>query len=93
MQEMQETQVRSLGQEDPLEEEIITHCSVLTWESHGQKNLMGYSPWSQKELDMTEHLSSRTRMHTHTQTHTHTNTLMPKPARSTTQVRYVFNHL
>ena len=28
---MQETQVRSLGQEDPQEKEIATHCSVLTW--------------------------------------------------------------
>ena len=29
---MQETQVRSLGQEDPLEEEIATHSSILAWE-------------------------------------------------------------
>ena len=28
---MQETQVRSLGQEDPLEEEMATHSSVLAW--------------------------------------------------------------
>ena len=28
---MQETQVRSLGQEDPLEEETATHSSVLAW--------------------------------------------------------------
>ena len=28
---MQETQVRSLGQEDPLEEEMATHCSILAW--------------------------------------------------------------
>ena len=28
---MQETQVRSLGQEDPLEEEMVTHSSTLTW--------------------------------------------------------------
>ena len=26
-----ETWVRSLGQEDPLEKEMATHCSVLTW--------------------------------------------------------------
>ena len=75
--------VCSLGQKDPLEKEITTHCNVLAWKSHGQKSLAGYSPWSQKEPDKTEHLSS----------HTHTHTLMPKPARSTTQVRYVFNHL
>ena len=32
MKETQETQVRSLGQEDPLEEEMATHSSILTWE-------------------------------------------------------------
>ena len=31
MQETQETRVRSLGQEDPLEEEIATHTSILAW--------------------------------------------------------------
>ena len=31
MQEMQETWVRSLGQEDPLEEEMATHSTVLAW--------------------------------------------------------------
>ena len=29
MQEMQETRVRSLVQEDPLEEGVATHCSIL----------------------------------------------------------------
>ena len=29
---MQETQVRSLGQEDPLEKEIVTHSNILAWE-------------------------------------------------------------
>ena len=28
---MQETGVRSLGQEDPLEKEMATHSSVLDW--------------------------------------------------------------
>ena len=28
---MQDTQVRSLGQEDPLEEEMATHSSILAW--------------------------------------------------------------
>ena len=28
---MQETQVRALGQEDPLEEEMATHSSTLAW--------------------------------------------------------------
>ena len=29
---IQEVQVRFLGQEDPLEEETATHCSILVWE-------------------------------------------------------------
>ena len=29
---MQEMRVRSLGQEDPLEEEMATHSSILAWE-------------------------------------------------------------
>ena len=29
---MQELQVLSLGQEDPLEEEMATHSSILAWE-------------------------------------------------------------
>ena len=29
---MQETWVRSLGQEDPLEKEMATHTSILAWE-------------------------------------------------------------
>ena len=31
MQEPQETQVRSLGWEEPLEEEMATHSSILAW--------------------------------------------------------------
>ena len=31
IQELQETQVPSLGQEDPLEEEMATHSSILAW--------------------------------------------------------------
>ena len=31
MQEKQEMRVQSLGQEDPLEEEMATHSSVLAW--------------------------------------------------------------
>ena len=31
MQERQEAQVSSLGGEDPLEEEMATHCSILAW--------------------------------------------------------------
>ena len=31
MQEMQETRVQSLCQEDPLEEEMATHSSIISW--------------------------------------------------------------
>ena len=47
MPEMQETQVQSLGWEDPLEK-------GMPGESHGQRSLAGYSPWGRKELDTTE---------------------------------------
>ena len=31
MQESQERQVQSLGREDPLEEDMVTHSSILAW--------------------------------------------------------------
>ena len=31
VQEMQEARVRSLGREDPLEEEIAAHSNILAW--------------------------------------------------------------
>ena len=44
---MQETWVRSLGWEDPLEKGKATPSSILAWRN----------PWGHKELDMTERLS------------------------------------
>ena len=41
----QETWVQSLGQEDPPEKEIATHSSILAWETHGQRSLVGYGSW------------------------------------------------
>ena len=32
MQETQETQLQFLGREDPLEEKMATHSSILAWE-------------------------------------------------------------
>ena len=52
-----EIQIRSLGWEDPLLKEMATHLPFpvfLTGKSQGQRNLVGYSPWGHKELDMTE---------------------------------------
>ena len=46
--------VQSLGREDPLEEGLATHSSVLPGESHGQRSLVVYCPWVCTELDMTE---------------------------------------
>ena len=42
---MQETWVRSLGQEDPLEEEVEPTPVFLLGKSHGQMSLVGHSPW------------------------------------------------
>ena len=50
---MQETRVQSLGQEDPLEKEMATHSSILLGRFHGQRSLVGYSPWGYKESIMT----------------------------------------
>ena len=55
---MQETQVQSLGQEDPLEKEWLTTPVFLPGEFHGQRSLAGYDPWSLKELDTIERLST-----------------------------------
>ena len=50
---MQETCVQSLGREDPLEEEMASHISILAWEFHEQRGMVGYSPWGFKESDTT----------------------------------------
>ena len=40
-----ETWVQSLGQEDPLEEEMATHSSIWPGEFAGVRSLVGYSLW------------------------------------------------
>ena len=60
MQETQETWVQSLGQEDPLEEEMATHPSTLAWEIPYTEEPGRLLSWGHKDSDMTEH------MHTHT---------------------------
>ena len=55
---MQETQVGSLGWEDPLEKEWLSAPVFLPAEFHGERNLMGYTPWGHKESDTTEQLST-----------------------------------
>ena len=55
---MQETRVRSLGREDPLEKEMATHSSILAWRIPWTEELGElYSPWGLKELDKTERLT------------------------------------
>ena len=47
---MREIWVRTLGLEDPLEEGMANHSSILAWGIlHGQRRLAGYSPWGCKD--------------------------------------------
>ena len=48
---VQETWVRSLGQEDPLEEDMVTHSRILAWripwtEEPGGLQFMGLQSWT-----------------------------------------------
>ena len=51
---VRETQVRSLGREDPLEREWQPTPVFLSGKSHGSRSLADHSPWGCKELDTTE---------------------------------------
>ena len=46
---MQETQVQSLDQEDPLEKGMATHSSILAWEILWTEEIGGYRLWGHKE--------------------------------------------
>ena len=48
----QETQIGSLGHEDPLEKGMAIHSSILAWRIPW-RSLAGYSPWGHKEWDKT----------------------------------------
>ena len=48
---MQETRVRFLGWEDPLEKKWLPTPVFLPGEFHRQRSLEGYSPWGHKESD------------------------------------------
>ena len=61
---MRETWVQSLCWEDPLEESMATHFSILAWRiPMNKRNLAGYSPWGCKESDMTEKKSTYIHIH------------------------------
>ena len=47
---MQETQVQSLGGEDPLEEGMATHSSILAWRTPWTEEPVGDSPWGSERL-------------------------------------------
>ena len=49
---VQETEVQSLGQEDPMEKEMATHSSILAWripwtEEPGRLQSTGLQSWTQ----------------------------------------------
>ena len=51
---MQETWVQSPGREDPLEKDMATHSSILTWRILWTEEPDGlYSPWGHKESETT----------------------------------------
>ena len=75
MKEMQETQVQSLGREDPLEKEMATHSSIVAWRI----------PWTEEPGGLQFMRSQRVGhdgAHMHTQTHTHTYCLTPSLRRA-----------
>ena len=51
MQKMLETQVRSLGWEGPLEEQVATHSSILVWKIPQTEDLGDYNPWGHNESE------------------------------------------
>ena len=55
---MQETWVRSLGWEDPLEKEIVTHSGILAWRIPWTKEPGRLQPTGSQESDTTEQLSA-----------------------------------
>ena len=67
MPEIQETQVQSLDQEDPLEEEIVIHTSIL-----GKKIPWIEEPGGLQSMGSQRVGHDRATEHTHTHTHTHT---------------------
>jgi len=50
---VQETRVQSLGQEDPLEEEMATHSSILAWKIPWAEKPGTLQPMGSQELDTT----------------------------------------
>ena len=54
--DVQEDLLMRLIYSSSLEKEMATHSSILAWKIPRMRSLAGLSPWSCKELDMTEQL-------------------------------------
>ena len=54
---MEETWVQSLGREDPLEQEMATHSSILGWRIPWKEEPGGLHPQGHKELGTTDRLT------------------------------------
>ena len=59
---VQETWAQSLGWEDPLEKEIQPTPVFLPAKSHGQRSLVGDSPWGHKESHTTERINNNNKL-------------------------------
>ena len=71
---MQETQVQSLGWEDPLEKEGATHPSILAWDIAWTEESSALQSMGSQKVGhdwSTERVLTHTHAHTHTHTHTH----------------------
>ena len=70
---VREMRVRSLGQEDALEEGMAAHSSVLAWRIPQTEEPSGLQSMCLKELDTTD-VPEKALTHSHTHTHTHSHT-------------------
>ena len=73
--ETQAMQFQSLSREGPREKKWQPTPAFFLGKSHGQRSLVGYSPWVLKGLDMSDPLRVCTHTRTHARTHTHTYTV------------------
>ena len=74
VKETQETWVWSLGWEDPMQEEMATHSSVLVWKTAWIDEPGGLQSVGSRRVRQNWE-RTRARAHTHTHTHTHTHSL------------------
>ena len=65
---VQETRVRSLGQEDPLEKEVATHFSILTWRIPWTEEVACQAPLSMGSQRVRHNLATNAQAHTNKKT-------------------------